>query len=61
MSNFVKKIFIIILLTFYNYNLSAEVPHFIDFKYVLNESNAGKKAPDELKKKKKQFKKRKKK
>ncbi len=51
MSNFVKKIFIIILLTFYNYNLNAEVPYFIDFKYVLNESNAGKKAQDELKKK----------
>ena len=51
MSNFVKKIFIIILLTFYSYNLNAEVPHFIDFKYVLNESNAGKKAQDELKKK----------
>ena len=44
MNNFVKKIFILILLTFYNYNLNAEVPYFIDFKYVLNESNAGKKA-----------------
>ena len=51
MSNFVKKIFILILLTFYNFNLNAEVPYFIDFKYVLNESNAGKKAQDELKKK----------
>ena len=51
MSNFVKKILILILLTFYNYNLNAEVPYFIDFKYVLNESNAGKKAQDELKKK----------
>ena len=51
MSNYVKKIFILILITFYNYNLNAEVPYFIDFKYVLNESNAGKKAQDELKKK----------
>ena len=51
MNNFVQKIFILILITFYNYNLNAEVPHFIDFKYVLNESNAGKKAQDELKKK----------
>ena len=51
MSNYVKKIFILILLTFYNYNLNAEVPYFIDFKYVLNESNAGKKAQNELKKK----------
>ena len=29
----------------------AELPHFLDFKYILNESTAGKKAQDELKKK----------
>ena len=51
MTKFVKKIIVLILLTFYNFNLNAEVPHFIDFKYVLNESNAGKKAQNELKKK----------
>ncbi len=51
MKKLVKKIIVLILLTFYNFNLNAEVPHFIDFKYVLNESNAGKKAQDELKKK----------
>ena len=44
MKKFAKKIIVLILLTFYNFNLNAEVPHFIDFKYVLNESNAGKKA-----------------
>ena len=51
MKKLVKKIIVLILLTFNNFNLNAEVPHFIDFKYVLNESNAGKKAQDELKKK----------
>ena len=51
MSKFAKKIIFLILLTFYNFNLNAEVPHFIDFKYVLNESNAGKKAQNELKSK----------
>ncbi len=51
MNKIVKKIIVLILLTFYNFNSNAEVPHFIDFKYVLNESNAGKKAQDELKKK----------
>ena len=51
MNKFAKKIIVLILLTFYNFNLNAEVPHFIDFKYVLNESNAGKKAQNELKKK----------
>ena len=51
MNKLVKKIIILILLTFYNFNLNAEVPHFIDFKYVLNESTAGKKAQNELKKK----------
>ena len=51
MKKFAKKIIVLILLTFYNFNLNAEVTHFIDFKYVLNESNAGKKAQNELKKK----------
>jgi len=51
MNKFAKKIIVLILFTFYNFNLNAEVPHFIDFKYVLNESNAGKKAQNELKKK----------
>ena len=31
-------------------SLLAEYPRYIDFKYVLNESVAGKKAQDELKK-----------
>ena len=31
--------------------LNAEIPYFVDFKYILNESNAGKKAQDYLKSK----------
>ena len=48
MNKFAKKIIVLILLTFYNFNLNAEIPHFIDFKYVLNESIAGKKAQKDL-------------
>ena len=31
--------------------LHAELPYYLDFKYILNESDAGKKAQIELKKK----------
>lgn len=50
--NFIKKIIIIfttILLT--ESNLSADVPYYIDFQKILNESIAGKKAQKELKSK----------
>ena len=46
----------ILLLTFFfislliSNSLLAEYPRYIDFKYVLNESVAGKKAQDDLKK-----------
>ena len=40
---------LIIILSFKN--LYADVPYFVDFKYILNESNAGKKAQDTLKSK----------
>ena len=41
----VKKIVILLLIFFpININLFAETPHYIDFKFILNESNAGKKA-----------------
>ena len=33
-----------------NNNLSADIPYFVDFKYILNESDAGKKAQSNLKK-----------
>ena len=49
-----KKIFkllsLITIITFQT-NLYAEVPYFIDFKYILNQSEAGKKAQDFLKNK----------
>tara|TARA_B100000963_G_scaffold340935_1_gene340133 strand:+ start:6825 stop:7349 length:525 start_codon:yes stop_codon:yes gene_type:complete len=49
------KIFIKIALTFFLFSsicfkVLADVPYYIDFKYILNSSVAGKKAQDELKK-----------
>ena len=32
-----------------NSNVIADIPHYLDFKYILNESVAGKKAQDALK------------
>ena len=46
-----KKLFVIVVLIFFQSNLSAEIPHFLDFRFVLNESTAGKKAQTELKNK----------
>ena len=47
-----KKItFISILFLIFQANLSADVSYYLDFKYILNESNAGKKAQVYLKKK----------
>ena len=49
-----KKIFkllsLIAIITFQT-NLYADVPYFIDFKYILNQSDAGKKAQQSLKNK----------
>ena len=45
---------IIVILTFFSFtelSALAETPHFIDFKYILNQSDAGKKAQDFLKNK----------
>ena len=42
------KLFILLSVIF-TVNLKAASPHFIDFKYVLNESIAGKKAQEDLK------------
>ena len=41
-----NKFFIFIIIFFLSINLSvkADIPHFLDFKYVLNNSEAGKKA-----------------
>ncbi len=45
-----KFLFIIIFLTF-NQHLAAELPYYLDFKLILNQSEAGKKAQNILKKK----------
>ncbi len=46
------KIFLILsLLTIYSQNLLAELPYYLDFKFILNESIAGKKAQNDLKNK----------
>ena len=46
------KLFSIILaLTILTVNLKADTPYFLDFKYILNESEAGKKAQTFLKNK----------
>ena len=46
-----KKYFFIFIFFLLISNLNAETPHFVDFKYILNESTAGKKAQDALKSK----------
>ena len=46
-----KKIIVVLTLFFINFNLNADVPSYVDFKYILNQSNAGKQAQDYLKKK----------
>ena len=42
-----KFLFIIIFLTF-NQHLAAELPYYLDFKLILNQSEAGKKAQNIL-------------
>lgn len=47
-----KKLFFFFIIFFiFTINLKASTPHFVDFKYILNESKAGKQAQDYLKKK----------
>jgi len=47
-----KKFFIVFIIFFATQNyLSANAVHYLDFKSILNESNAGKKAQETLKKK----------
>ena len=48
----IKKILVVVLFFFsLNFSSYAQVPHYLDFKLILNESNAGKKAQNFLKKK----------
>ena len=51
MKLFIKKFLILLTLLFTQSNLSADIPHYVDFKLILNESTAGKKAQDFLKNK----------
>jgi Skp family chaperone for outer membrane proteins len=44
-------IILVFLTSFFFQKLSAELPYYLDFKFILNESNAGKKAQTELKQK----------
>ena len=47
---FYKKItFIWIIFLIFQTNLSADTPHYLDFRYILNQSDAGKKAQTYLK------------
>ena len=43
--------FIFLTLFYLNTNVVAEIPYFVDFKFILNESTAGKKAQNFLKNK----------
>ena len=48
----IKNFFIILIpILFLNSKVFAEFPHFVDFKYILNQSDAGKKAQTFLKNK----------
>ena len=48
----IKNILFILIFVFLAQNsLIAEIPHFLDFKFILNESDAGKKAQVFLKNK----------
>ena len=46
-----KLIFILPIFFIFHSNLNSDVPYFVDFKYILNESKAGKEAQIYLKKK----------
>ena len=43
--------FIFVIFSIFNTNLLADTAYFLDLKYVLNESDAGKKAQNTLKSK----------
>ena len=51
MKNLKQILFIILITLVFNSNLYADIPHFLDFKYILNQSDAGKKAQTFLKNK----------
>ena len=49
MKIFKKISFLFLFFLVFQNNLSAEIPHYLDFKYILNESEAGKKVQTTLK------------
>ena len=51
MGYFKKVIFFLILFQGFANNLTADTPYYLDFKYILNQSEAGKKSQKYLKKK----------
>ena len=51
MKIFSKLIIAFYLIFVFNHHSLADVPYYIDFKFILNESSAGKKAQDHLKNK----------
>jgi len=51
MKKIIKTILIVFSLYFINANAIADIPYYLDFKYILNESTAGKKAQNALKNK----------
>ena len=51
MFKFIKKILIVFCVLNFNTAVIADIPHYLDFKYILNESVAGKKAQNALKSK----------
>ena len=42
--------FTLVISLFNQSYLLSDIPHFLDFKFILNQSDAGKKAQDQLKK-----------
>ena len=51
MKNLKKILLIFFIFSIHNNNLRAELPFYLDFKFILNESIAGKKAQKDLKNK----------
>jgi len=51
MKNFIFKTIIILFSIFASSSVTADTPYYLDFKYILNESDAGKKAQEQLKNK----------
>ena len=49
MKKLIKKSLILIALFYFNNYAFADIPYYLDFKYILNESAAGKKAQNSLK------------